>query len=133
MKRATHFLQSSFLILVAGLLLMSCNHGSGETRYVNKTNPAETLTLNGTTDVKEQLIYTFHGVSQGTYTLTTDKGTATGKFSSDSSGVKFRPENGKAETVKPRADGSFDYAQATWQLASSKKEMSLKSLASSSK
>src|SRR4051812_32680504 len=100
MSKTLRLLQTAILILLAGLILTGCNTGSGELRYVSKTNPSESLTLNRSRNVKTKLIYTFHGVATGSYTLKTDKGTLSGTYSSDSNGIKFRPQDGKAETSK---------------------------------
>jgi hypothetical protein len=117
------------LIVLAGLILTGCG-GPGEVRYVNRTNPSETLTLNRSRTVKTKLISAVHGISTGAYTLKTAQGTSSGTFSTDNNGIKFRPQEGTPETVKFKDDGSFDYAQGTWEVAVMKKE--LKSIASSS-
>ena len=120
------------LALLAGLVLTGCYSGSGEVRYVNRANSSETLTLNRARNVKTKVIYTFHGVSNGSYTLKTEKGTTRGTFSSDGDGIKFRPQDGEAQSVKINKDGSFDFAQGTWQVAPLVMEKSLKAVASTS-
>ncbi len=130
MKRTTNLLQAAMLILVAGLFLAGCG-SPGEVRYINRANSTEVLTLNRARTVKTKLISTFHGVSNGTYTLKTEKGTFTGTYSSDSKGIKFRLEEGKSVTSKIKDDGSFDFADGTWQQAPVVMEKSLKALASS--
>ena len=119
------------LMVLAGLILAGCNGGSGEVRYVNKSNPSESLTFNRAKNVKTKLIYTFHGVSNGTYTLKTAKGTSSGSFSGDGERIKFRPETGQAETVKLNSDGSFDFDNVTWKPTPLVIEKGLKEVASS--
>ena len=119
-------------VLLVGLVLTGCNSGSGEVRYVNRANPSESLTLNRARNVKTKLIFTFHGVSNGSYTLKTEKGTSSGTFSSDGGAIKFRPQEGESQSVKINKDGSFDFAQGTWQAAPVVMEKSLKAVASTS-
>jgi len=130
-RRATQLLQTATLILVSGLILAGCHAGSGEVRYVNKTNSTEVLTFNRAKNVKTKLIYTFHGVSNGTYTLKTATGTSSGEFSGDGERIKFRPATGEGQTVKINADGSFDFANVTWKPTPQVIEKSLKAIASS--
>jgi len=131
MRRTTQSLRATILVLLAGFLLAGCG-GPGEVRYVNRSNSAETLTLNRDRNVKTKLISTFHGVSMGSYRLKTENGTISGKFTSDHDGIRFKSEDGKTETVKPRDDGSFDFAKGTWAPAHPVKEKSLKAIATSS-
>jgi hypothetical protein len=102
-------------------MLAGCG-GPGEVRYVNRTNPNETLTLNRHRNVKTKLIATVHGVSIGSYTLKTANEKTLGTFTRDSDGIKFKSQHGKAETVKFRSDGSFEYEQGTWEPTSVLKE-----------
>jgi hypothetical protein len=130
-RRATQFLQTATLILVAGLILAGCHGGSGEVRYVNKSNPSESLTFNRAKSVKTKLIYTFHGVSTGVYTLKTEKGTNSGSFSGDGERIKLWQDGSKADTVKINSDGSFDFANSTWTPVPEVSQKTLKALASS--
>lgn len=131
MRRTTQSLRATILILLAGFLLAGCG-GPGEVRYVNRSNSTETLTLNRDRTVKTKLISTFHGVSIGSYAMKAANETTSGGFTRDSEGIKFRTEQGKAETVKFKADGSFEYANVTWEPAHVLKEKSLKAIATSS-
>jgi len=117
MRRATQFLPVAILIVIAGVVLGGCVNGIAEVRYVNRTNAKEVLTLKHSMTMKTQIIHTFHGISNGSYTLKTEAGATSGTFASDGGGFKFRSEDGKAETVKIKPDGSFDYAHGTWALA----------------
>jgi hypothetical protein len=112
MRRVTR--SSAILLLVSGFILTGCNSTPGEVRFVSRTNGTETLTLNRDRKVMTKLISAVHDVSIGSYTLKTTQGTTSGSFTSDGKGIKFKPDEGKAETVKFNSDGSFEFAQVTW-------------------
>jgi len=44
----------------------------------------------------------------------------------DGKKLKFRPENGQAESVTLNSDGSFDYAHGTWELAGKDVKVAIK-------
>ena len=115
MRRVTQFLPAAILIVLT-LSLSGCHGGSAEVRYANRKNPKEVLTLKTSMTVKTQLIHTFHGMSNGTYSLKTESGTTSGTFAENRGAYKFRSEDGKSETAKINDDGSFDYGQGTWEL-----------------
>ena len=119
MRRVKQLLPAVILVVFATLSLSGC-HGSSEAQYVNQKNPKETLTMKQATNVKTQIIRTFHGISNGSYTLKTETGTSSGTFAGDGASFKFRPEDGEAESVKIKSDGSFDYADRTWNINSQK-------------
>lgn len=131
MRQVTRFLPTAILTILASLLMAGCHGDSGEVRYVNKSDSAESITFNRARTVKTKLIYTFHGTSSGTYTLKTAKGTTSGAFSGDGERIKFRPEAGGSETVKLNSDGSFDFAHVSWVPAPQVMEKGLKAIASS--
>jgi hypothetical protein len=114
MRMATRSLQMAILSLVAGIVLTGCHSSPGEVRFVNRADPTQTLTLNRDRKVMTKLISAVHDVSIGSYTLKTAQGTTTGGFTSDGKGIKFKPDEGKPETVKFNPDGSFDFAQVLW-------------------
>jgi hypothetical protein len=127
MRRAMKLLQTTILILAAGLFLAGCG-SPGEVRYVSRTGSAETLTLNRARTVKTKLMSTFHGVTIGSFTLKRDGATTSGTFVRDNDGIRFKSEDGRTQTVKPREDGSFDFAESTWAPVAVVKEKSLKAV-----
>jgi hypothetical protein len=101
-------------MLVAGLILTGCQTSPQEVQYVKRSNSTERLTLIRERTAKAKLISTFHDVFVGSYSFKTTSGTISGTFTGDGNGFNFRSEEGKSETVKFDADGSFEYANATW-------------------